>query len=391
MITIPTVNQLFTDIKSDVESTYGSQIPVFGKVFLYAMALVQAAKLKLIYLAIAFVQKNIAPDTADSELFGGTLERFGRIKLRRNPFPATSGQYTLTVTGTSGSTIPSRTIYKSNDDSVNPSKLFILDNAYVMPSVTGTITVRALEAGLESKMNVGEGMTATSPIVNINQAALVATESVTPVAAETIENYRRKVIEAYRLEPEGGSVGDYRIWSSDAQGVLRVYPYAAFGLPWQVNLFVEATIADSIDGKGTPSATIISNVEDVTEQDPDTTRPLNERSRRPMGVTINVQAISVLNVDIQITGFVGLTGAIQTLIFDSLKEFLSTVRPFIAGAESLEDKRDILDVNNIISTILAARSGSTFGAVQLTVNSVVVSSHTFISGDIPHLNTVTYV
>lgn len=391
MITIPTITQLYTDIKSDLETTYGASIPVFGKVFLNVLSMVQAAKLKLFYLAIANVQKNIWVDTADPESAGGTLERFGRVKLKRNPFPATAGQYSIAITGVDGAIIPARTIYRSNDDSVNPGKLFILDTEYTISGSSGTIIVRALEAGIESKMFVAEGVTATSPLTNVDQAGSVASESIAPVAAETIEDYREKTIEAYRLEPEGGSVGDYRIWSSDAQGVLRVYPYAATGEPWKVNLYVEATIADSTDGKGTPSGAILTEVEEVVEQDPDTTRPLNERSRRPIGVTVDVLPVIPLDVEIQVTGFVGLTTEIEDLIEEAMIEALTSVRPFIAGADSLEEKNDILDLNKIIGIILGARPGSIFGEVELTVDGNILPTYTFIGSAIPTLVSITYV
>jgi hypothetical protein len=59
MITIPTLAELRTQIKSDWESNLQITIPVFGKAVLWAITLVQAAKLKLIYLAIGLTQKNI--------------------------------------------------------------------------------------------------------------------------------------------------------------------------------------------------------------------------------------------------------------------------------------------------------------------------------------------
>lgn len=83
-VQIPTTQELYTSIKSDLETELNINIPVFGKIFLRALAAVQAAKLKLYYLAIASVQKNIFPDTADPESIGGTLERFGIVKLGRN-------------------------------------------------------------------------------------------------------------------------------------------------------------------------------------------------------------------------------------------------------------------------------------------------------------------
>jgi len=49
-------------------------------------------------------------------------------------------------------------------------------------------------------------------------------------------------------------------------------------------LFIEATVVDSTDGKGTPSAALIQDVEDVIEFDPDTTKALEDRGRRPLTV-----------------------------------------------------------------------------------------------------------
>jgi len=391
MITIPTLSQLYTDIKSDLESKFTYVIPVFGKNFIRALAAVQAAKLKVYYLAIANLQKNIFIDTADPESVGGTLERFGRIKLGRNPFPATAGQYSVQVSGTIGATIPARTTFITDDDSSNPGKLFILDSAFVLVTGSDTILLRALEAGTGSRIFTGETLTSTTPIADVSQGVLFIGESVSPVDAEDIEDYRDKGIQSYRLEAQGGAVGDYRIWSSDAQGVLRVYPYAKTGFPNEINVFVEATVADSTDGKGTPSGTILTNVDNVIELDPDTTKDINERGRRPLGIfDIHVLAVSPLDVIVNIAGFVGITAAKQTAILNSLTDALRTVRPYLSGADPLEDKNDIFNINKAINAILTASPGSIFGAVTMTVDGNPVSTYTFTQGEIPYLDSVTY-
>ena len=123
MTRIPTILELYNDIISDLETEMQVRIPLVGRYFLRALAMVQASKLKLYYLAIASVQKNIFVDTADSEADGGTLERFGRVKLNRNPFTAIQGQYTLEVVGSIGAIIKSETTFKSNDENVNSGKL----------------------------------------------------------------------------------------------------------------------------------------------------------------------------------------------------------------------------------------------------------------------------
>lgn len=392
MTTIPTLQDLYNEIKSDLETSLDFTFPIFGKLFIIGIAAVQSAKLKLLYLAIALVQKNVAPDTADSESIGGTLERFGRIKLNRNPFEAKQGQYTATVTGTTGSVIKAQTTFKSNDDSSSPSKLFVLDNNYTLPGSTGSITLRALEAGLESKLIIGDKLTATAPISGVEKTATISAETIAPLAGETIEDYREKVIQAYRLEPQGGAGTDYRLWSYDVQGVKQVYPYAKSGVSNEIELWVEATIADSTDGKGTPTTAILNEVEDVVEFDPDTTQPTTERGRRPLGVfLIHFLPIEVKEVEIDISGFVGSTPAIEASITSAIEAEINKIRPFVASSDILENKNDILDINKIITVILTAKPGSIFGAITLKVDGTAVSSYTFIKGNIPHLDTVNFI
>ena len=390
MTSIPTITELYNNVLADLEAQFGINIPSFGKNFLRVLAGVQAAKLKLYYIAIAGVQKNIFVDTAEPEAIGGTLERFGRVKLNRNPFPAKAGQYTLQVTGTIGAIIPAQTTFKSDDTSENPGKLYILDSAYTLTATTDTITVRSLETGIETKLSVGNTLTATAPIALVNKSAEVTAELIEPSAAETVEDYRKKALDAYRLEPQGGAATDYRLWAADAQGVKQTYAYAKSGTDYQINLYVEATIADSTDGKGTPSALLLAAVEEVVEFDPDDTRPNEERGRRPLQAIVNFLPVTIKEVDVIINGLVGATVDIETLITDALTVEINKVRPFVSACDVLADKNDILDNNKIIATILNARPGSVFGAITLKVDSTIYSSFTFVNGFIPHLNSITF-
>ena len=391
MTVIPTYIELYNDILSDLETQMQVSVPIFGKNFLRALAAVQAGKLWLYYKAIANVQKNIFIDTAEPESIGGTLERFGRVKLNRDPFSARAGEYVVTVTGSIGAVIPAQSTFKSDDTVINSGKLFILDSAYTLVATTDSITIRALEAGNDSKLNIGDTLTATAPIALVDSIVTVSAETIEPSAEENIEDYRDKALDAYRLEPQGGAATDYRLWSADAQGVKQSYPYAKTGVVNEINLFVEATIADSIDGKGTPSALLLTDVEEVVEFDPDTTRPTYERGRRPLGVIVNFLPVTVLNVDVTINGFVGLTVDIQNAIELSLIDEINLVRPFVAACDILDEKNDILDSNKIISIILNTRPGSVFGAITLNVGGVPYNSYTFINGNIPYVNSINFV
>jgi uncharacterized phage protein gp47/JayE len=389
MITIPTTNELYEDILADLEAEFGDSIPLFGKIFLRALAGVQAAKLKLYYLAIANLQKNIFIDTADPEASGGTLERFGRIKLGRNPFPATAGQYEIQVTGTVGAVINSQTTFKSDDDSTNPGKLFILDSTFTLATNPDTLNVRALEAGLDSQLNGGDTLTATIPIALVNKQAVVVSEVVEPLSAEDIEDYRNKGIDAYRSEPQGGAAADYRLWALDAQGVRNTYPYTAPGDLNEVNLYVEATVADSTDGKGTPSQAILDAVQEVVEFDPDTTKPISERGRQPLAVDVNYLPVSVIEIDITIDSFNG-TSSDEALVITALIDLINSIRPFIAAADVLANRNDVLDTNRIISTILSVKPGAIFGSITLIVGGISVTTHTFLDGNIPFADEIVF-
>ncbi len=390
MITIPTISQLFTQVKSDLEASYGSTIPTFGKNFLRVIASVQAAKLWVIYKYIGYVQKNIFADTADPEATGGTLERFGRVKLNRNPFAAVAGQYVVSVTGTVGAIISAKTTFKSDDDSISPGMLFVIDSEFELQTSPDEIILRALEPGLDSQLDVGDGLTATVPIANVNKAVVVVIESVEPRAAETTEEYRDSIIESFRTEPQGGAATDYRLWAADAQGVLKVYPYVSYGGNNEVDVYVEMNHADSTDGKGTPSAALLEDVEEVINFDPDDTRELNERGRRPINVIVHVLPITVLEVAIVINGYQNLTSDIQDAIEAAITLLIDDIRPFISGADVLSERNDRLDVNRIISKIYEAVPGSIFNSVAMTVNASPVTSYLFENGDIPHLNSINY-
>lgn len=378
MVTLPTKNELFEATLADLNAEYGITIPLFGKNFLRAMAAVHAGTHWLIYKSIANTQKNIFIDTADPESQGGTLERFGRIKLGRNPNPATSSIYTVQFTATAG-TIPASTTFKSDDGSLNPGELYVIDQASILiaPFI---YTVISTNRGLETKLEIGDTITVTSPVPGLTSpVGIIVGETTAPIAAETVEDYRRKGLDSYRLEPQGGSGSDYRIWASEVPGVLQSYNFAASGAPNEVNLFIEATIGDSTDGKGTPTATIISDVTAAIEN-ATALRP----QRKPLTVDVNYLPISPLDVVITVSGAAWQTPAIETNINLLLADKIEVIRPFVSSIDVLSEKNDTFGVNDIIAVIASNYPGQVFNAPVLSIDgSPVTSSFTFNDGDIP--------
>ncbi len=125
--------------------------------------------------------------------------------------------------------------------------------------------------------------------------------------------------------------------------------------------------------------------------DPDTTLDLLDRGRRPLGIfQVNYLPVTIKEVDIIITGAVDFTAPIKAALLIALTDAINAIRPFVAGADILANKNDYLDANKLIGVIISSNPGSIFGPITFTIDGVLVSTYTFIDGNITYLNSVTY-
>lgn len=388
---IPTIKQINANIAGDLRTKLNLTSDYLKKT-LNAFALVMAGEFYLVYLYLGDIQDNIFPDRATSESQGGTLERQGIIYMNRNPFPDSIGSFMVAVSGVAGSVLRVNLTFKSNDDSTSSGQVFILDSEYILTGTLDEVEVRSTGAGVDYNLVVGDKLTITEPVIGVDKTVVVASVLQQPKAGETLELYRAAILRAIQLEPQGGSRADYRQWSTDAQGVRLVYPYVPDVNTGEIDLYVEATIVDSTDGKGTPSTSILNDVEAVIEFDPDVTKPINERGRRPAQAFPNVQAITLVPVDITITGLNDASTLVTDAIQSSITDFLYDVRPFIAGADLRRNKNDILysgKVQSVITDTLI--NGNYFNVLDLIVNGASVISYEFTLGNIPYLRNLIYV
>lgn len=387
---IPTIQEIYTSIESDFKSQLNID-DVQTKMVLNSLSAVLAGQFKLLYLYISDVQDNLFPDTADIFQNGGQLNRMGEIYLNRQPLPATNGIYIAKVTGELNSKLRNSLTFKSNDDSRHPGKLFILENDYYLNGLNDFIEIRSLESGINSMLEIGNELTITEPVIGVDSTILITDIVKLPIESETIDSYRKKIIDAIQLEPQGGAKTDYRLWSQDAQGVEKVYPYVKENNSGTVQVFVEATEIDSTDGYGTPSQYLLNEVKDVIIMDPDDTKPINERGRKPMQTILEILPITLKPVDVVILGLNQNNLDIQNLLKTNLKLFLKEIRPFIDGADLLKNKNDFLytgKIQGVISDTLG--NGNFFNDVKVFVDGQEIDSYKFALSNIPFLRYVTY-
>lgn len=390
MKSIPTIKELYGNMSSDLRSKLNISVDYLKKT-LDAFSAVITAQIHILYLFLSDIQDNVFPDKATTADQGGTLERQGIIYMNRGPFPDSIGSFKVAVTGVANSVLRQNLTFKSNEETLNPGQVYILDSEYILTGTADVIEIRSIGAGVGYNLNVADNLTITEPVIGVDKTVTVTEVVVQPKAGETTELYRQAILNAIQLEPQGGSRGDYRQWSSDAQGVRLVYPYVRDGSPGIVDVYVEATIVDSTDGKGTPSSSILTEVEDVIEMDPDVSKPVYERGRRPMQADVQVSPIVLIPVDITITGLNDSSDSVKTAILSSINDFLYDVRPFIAGADLRRNKNDILYSGKIQSVVTEAlTNGNYFNVLDLYVDGNIVTNYEFDLGNIPYLRNLNY-
>ena len=387
---IPSIIELQQNIVEDLKNKLNLSDDDLKKT-LNAFSLVLSGQMKILYLFLADIQNNIFADTANSQEQGGTLERIGQIYLNRPPFPDAIGVFNISVNGIVGSVLREGLTFKSNEDALNPGQLFVLDSEHIMVATTDVIEVRSLGAGTDFNLSVNDKLTITEPVIGVDKTVTVTAVPTQPTAGETLENYRDAILRAIQLEPQGGSKSDYRQWASDAPGVRLVYPYVRDTDAGIVDVYVEATLSDSTDGKGTPTTTILNEVLAVIEQDPDLSKPINERGRRPIQANVITSAISLIPVDVTISGLNDSSQSVKDVIQSALIDMLYGVRPYISGADLLRNKNDILYSGRVQSVVTdALANGNFFNQLTLIVDGNSVVSYEFDLGNIPYLRNLTY-
>lgn len=374
MITIPKLKDIIIELKTQIIAKLiggGATFDEDTKSFVNIFSDSEGASLHSLYLVAQKVQKNCLPDLADPEEEGGSLDRYGRLMLGRERFASTNAVYVIRVTCTANGVgvakIVNSQTFVSDSQSLNPQQIYIYEGAdSVFTTTTKDITVRSTSSGIITKQNIGDFLQLTNPIDYIEFSTEIISETTAPVDKETVEEYRQKIIQSYRIEAEGGSAGDYRRWTYDAEGVLESYPYTQSNDPSSVIVFVETST-------GVAAQSILDEVESVIETDPDTTLLDYQRSRRPMGVSnVEVKSVTVNTIAIEIDGYLNLTSAKETAIRESITKYIKSIKPYVDAIDS--DANNQISVDGIRLAIVQAVAVSVYDSISLVVNGATIAN-----------------
>lgn len=191
------------------------------------------------YLAWQFAQ--LFPDTAEEDML--LRHGAGRGVVRKS---ATQARGPVAVTGTTDAVVPPGARLATSD-----GLLYEAIDGAVLVAGAAALDVRAVDAGSLSNQPAGAALQLVSPVDGVNGDAQVAAAGLTGgTDIESIDDYRDRVLERYRLVPHGGNADDYVTWAKAQAGVTRAWTKRNWIGPGTVGVFVVNDAANPI----TPAA-----------------------------------------------------------------------------------------------------------------------------------------
>lgn len=364
MIT-PTTDQINQQIISQLEASLGQTIPFLPKMFLRVLSWVLAGVFVLLYKygGFIFLQIFVKYATLDSTEINGRVIRplleWGRLFGVTDPIAAVQAEHEIeiTVQNQTGSILAGTQLLNAGN-----GVTYITIGATLLDGATVTATIRAASdqsgnggAGVIGNLEDGAIVTFANPLPNVARDAVVTSQTVTGVDAETTESYRQRIIDYVQKRPQGGAYADYENWAFDVAGIVNVYPYT--GVPGEVDVYVEATPESSGDPDGIPTGAQLTAVLNAINLDVS-----GKASRRPVGTYVNVLPITRTGFDVVVSGLaVDNEAQVIADIESAVQEFFLAAEPFIDGL-TIPPRNDIITRTALSSVVqfIVSQAGGTF-------------------------------
>lgn len=269
----PTLQELVTRVEGDIKAGLGI-LTLLRRSFLKVFARVLAGLAHSLFGFLKFIERQAFPDTAEGEY----LLQWASI-WDVPPLEATFAEFTASVTGTAGVTIPVDRPYRRSDG------VEYTTTAEVTLTGSGDeITLVAVVAGVSGRMETGDVLSIVSPIAGLASAATVVDVITVAEDAEAEASHRDRLLDRIQNPPSGGAANDYIQWARAVPGVTRAWVGPQALGPGTVVVYFVTDAEDPI----TPSAPKITEVEDYIEE------------RRPVTANVSVTAPTLLDLDLTI-------------------------------------------------------------------------------------------
>ena len=393
--TIEEVQQLL--IRS-FEHEFNTQLRILPKSFIKILCKVFAGVFIIVYKLVGWYFLQMFPETADWKevtILGVRLRPLVKLGVLFGVGESLAGvQWRGIITIdvlTQGSVLYSGTQLKSNVT----GKLYIVEETKTLLQTKETVSVVCTEIGMAGNLEKNDTLNFVNPYGFIKTEAIVSDVARVGLDNELESSYRNRVINRFRLQPQGGALADYRIWASEVPGVLNVYPYNDKEQPGGVLLYVSGipdVYADRIPDKG-----LLKKVGEACTYDPET----GKATRKPLtamldpkndGSYSNVKPVSVAVFDVVITGVSGIVPAdFAQVVKPALQNYFLERDLYIRGLSDDNNRTNVISKNHVITVInqIAVSVKAIFETAEIRKDGKVAPLYTLDNGELAKLGALT--
>lgn len=392
--TVAEINELIID---QLEAAFNQVIPILPKNFCRVLAKVFAGIFIILYKTSQWIFLQIFVSTASFKevtILGKKITpliEWGKLLGVGTPTPAVQTELRVLIkVNTLGETLPSGTQFISNINGL----IYITQQSYFLDTVSFIINIICTEGGINGNLETGTTISTVNTLGYIDNDNTVFFTDVSGIDSENEEQYRQRVVERFQLQPQGGALADYRIWSQDAPGVLQTYIYTG-DPPSNVLIYVAGD--PDIYPFRVPSSALLVQVGNVCTYDPIS----GLATRKPPTAIIdpagdesygNVLPIIPKFFDVIIYNLAaGDLTYVKNLIQQALSKYFFNREPFIKGLSVPPEKNKISQsaINGIVYDVTNANNAS-FTNAALIFESLPIESYVLGEGELAVLGNLSY-
>jgi hypothetical protein len=372
-----------------LQQAFNNKLRVLPKSFINILSSVLAAIYIVLFKQIGWMFLQMYPETAyfgEITILGIRIRpivKWGVLWGVGEPRRGTQWRGTITVNVVAVNTaINTGTQLKSD----LTGKIYIVDETKTLQSDIETVDLICTSTGTIGNLETGDKLYFVEPLGNVKKEAEVTTVLKVAVDDETEADYRYRVVNRWRVQPQGGALADYRIWGMEVPGVLNVYPYNDDDSPNGVILYVSANPAVSPDR--IPMAALLVAVGNACTYNPENGIANNPENgianRKPMTASIdpenngtytNIRPVTLKTFDIYIDGLTGISALeFSNSVRTPIKEYFLGREPYIRGLSDDNNKTNLVSRNNVSSVVdqVAISLKAEFGSVTMKEGETVI-------------------
>ena len=296
----PSIGDLSRRISGDVTPRLPGTDPLLRRSVVGAVVRGNAGAFHEAYGYLDWIAKSVFADSAEDAELRRIAGIWGVV-----PIDAIAARGSIAITGTTGVTVPSGTVWRRGDGVEYASTAEV-----TLVAGAATAAVQAVEAGRDGNAAVGVTVSLVSPIAGVVSDASVSVAIGAGANEEGDDRLAARLLERIRKPPRGGNVDDYKRWTKAAHSdVTRVWvtPRASGLGTVGIHFMTDDATADGI-----PDAATVTVVSDYIGAD----------DRKPVTADVTVAAPTAVELDFTIDALIPDTSTVRAAVEAELADLI---------------------------------------------------------------------